>query len=204
MFNILNVIEKTLKRQHLFLLLTVILSFFSVTIITIFYLSHTFSNKKVVYALDNAGNAIVLKEVEENPLEEAKGHYKDFHLLFFSFPPEGKQIQANIDQALYLVDESGRTYYNTFKENHYYNKLVASNTSQSIIIDSISVTTRHPYQARLHGRLFLVRATMLVERSLITTGQLRRTQRTENNPHGFIIEKFKIVELKDIKTYTRE
>ena len=204
MFKVLNVIEKTLKRQYIFLLLTVFLSFVLIGVITIFYLSHTFQNKKVVYAIDNTGNAIVLKEVNENPLEEAKGHFKDFHLLFFGFPPDGKQIQTNIDQALYLIDESGRTYYNTFRENHYYNKLIASNISQSITIDSVFVSSRHPYQARLYGRIFLIRASMIVERSLITTGQLRRVQRSENAPHGFIIEKFRIVQLKDIKTYSRD
>lgn len=204
MFETLNIIEKQLKRQHFIVLITIILAVLSLSLISIYFLSKTFSGKKVVYAIDNAGNAIVLREIDEDPIQEAQGQFKDFHRLFFNLPPDGKQIQNNIQAALNLVDESGKAYYNTFKENHYYNKLVASNINQCLVIDSIIISEYHPYKVRLWGKILLIRPSMTIERSLITQGQLRRTQRSTNAPHGFLIEKFSIVELKDLKTYKKE
>lgn len=204
MFKILNTIEATLKRQHLLLMLTVIISLSSLTAITIFYLFRTFTSHKTVYVIDNQGNAILLRETNENPKAEARAQFKNFHDLFFSLPPDGRQIQENINLALNLCDGSGKVYYDAFKEQHYYNKLIASNISQSLKIDSIFISNDHPYQAKFYGKILLIRPTMVIERNLVTTGQLRRIGRTENNPHGFLIEKFKILEIKDLKTYTRE
>ena len=165
-----------------------------------YYLSNSFANKKIIYGLDNANNMLVLKQIGDNPVEEARGHFKNFNWLFFTLSPDGRQIQDNIRQAMNLADKSAEAYYNTFKENHYYNKLIASNISQSLEIDSISINTDHPYRVTLYGKLLLVRPSMTIERSIITTGLLRRTQRSKNNPHGFIIEHFKIIEIKDLRT----
>lgn len=203
MFKILNTIQITLKRQHLVLILTVILSFTSITTLTIFYLIRAFTAHRTVYVIDNEGNAILLRETNENPRAEAKAHFKNFHDLFFNQPPDGRQIQENISLALNLCDGSGKAYFDAFKEQHYYNKLIASNISQSLRVDSILISNNHPYQAKLFGKILLIRPTMVIERNLITSGQLRRIGRSDNNPHGFLIEKFKILELKDLKTYTR-
>ena len=203
MFDTLNIIEKTLKRQHYFLIFSTILSLVSLTVLSICFFVYTHNSKRTVYAIDNAGNAILLRETGEDPVSEARAQFQDFHRLFFSFPPDGKQIEQNIALALNLADQSALVYYNTFKESHYYNKLIAASASQSIQIDSVIINNQHPYQAKLFAKIYLIRSSMIVEKSLIATGQLRRTQRSANVPHGFLIEKYQIVELKDLKTYTR-
>jgi hypothetical protein len=38
---------------------------------------------------------------------------------------------------------------------------------------------------------------------LVTSCRLRNTSRSDNNPHGFIIENFNIVENEDISTWDR-
>lgn len=203
MFETLNTIERTLRRLHIILIISLVLSFISITAISICFLVHTHNNKRTVYAVDNAGNAILLRETGENPVLEAKAQYIDFHRLFFGWPPEGKQIEYNIQLALNLADNSAKAYDNTFKESHYYNKLIASDISQSILIDSVIINDRPPYQAKLWAKVYLIRSSMIIEKILITTGQLRRTERSGNCPHGFLIERFRILEFKDLKTYTK-
>lgn len=204
MFKTLNIIETTLKRNQRMLLFSVVLFIIIYMITVIYFISVSYANKEFIYALDNAGNTLVFRQVRENPLVEARGQFKDFHYLFFNLPPDGKQIQENIREALNLADKSAEVYYNTFKENHYYNKLIAANISQTLKIDSISISEGPIFKCKLFGTLTLIRPSKIITRSIITQGQLRRTQRSRNNPHGFLIERFEILEIKDLRTYNRE
>jgi F pilus assembly protein traK len=43
----------------------------------------------------------------------------------------------------------------------------------------------------------------VTERSLVTRGRLLNSTRSDNNPHGFILEAFRVVENRDIKVYDR-
>lgn len=43
----------------------------------------------------------------------------------------------------------------------------------------------------------------MTERSLVTRGRLLNSTRSDNNPHGFIMEAFRVVENKDIRVYDR-
>lgn len=204
MFKTLNVIETHLKRNQRILVFIIVLFVIVYAVTVIYFIGISYASSKLIYALDNSGNTIVFRQIAENPILEAQGQFKDFHYLFFNLPPDGRQIQENIKEALNLSDKSAEVYYNTFRENHYYNKLIASNVTQTLRIDSVSITQDHPFKCKLFGKLTLIRPSQVIERSLVTQGQLRRTQRSQTNPHGFLIERFQIIEIKDIKTYNRE
>ena len=68
-------------------------------------------------------------------------------------------------------------------------------------------TLRHfniyPYTAKTYARQLIVRESNITERSLITTCQQQNSVRSDNNPQGFIIEEFNIVENKDIRVLDR-
>ena len=49
----------------------------------------------------------------------------------------------------------------------------------------------------------IIRATSTVTRNLITEGYLRNVSRSDNNPHAFLIEKWKTLENRDIKAEKR-
>jgi hypothetical protein len=49
----------------------------------------------------------------------------------------------------------------------------------------------------------LIRTTSIVTRSLITEGYLRNVERSDNNSHGFLIERGMILENKDLKIENR-
>src|SRR5215831_5697392 len=141
---------------------------------------------------------------KDNIPVEARDHVKMFHHYFFSLDPDDKVIQSNITKALYLADASAKQQYDNLKENSYYTNIISGNISQQIETDSIRVIMdQYPFYFVCYSRQKIVRPTSIVTRSLTTEGYLRNVSRSDNNPHGFLIEKWKTLENKDIKIENR-
>jgi conjugative transposon TraK protein len=141
---------------------------------------------------------------KDNIPVEARDHVRMFHHYFFTLDPDEKVITANISKALYLADVSAKKQYDNLKESGYYINLISGNISQQIEIDSIEVNTgSYPFYFRCTAIQKLIRTTSVVTRSLVTEGWLRNVSRSDNNPHGFLVEKWVILENKDIKTENR-
>jgi len=141
---------------------------------------------------------------KDNIPVEAKDHVKMFHHFFFTLDPDEKVIQSNINKALYLADASAKQQYDNLKENGYYSNLISGNISQEIQQDSIRIDTNiYPYYFRYTGQEKIIRPTSIVTRSIITEGYLRNVSRSDNNSHGFLIEKWRTLENKDIATQNR-
>lgn len=158
-----------------------------------------------IYILAN-GKAIEAFSAErkDNIPVEARDHVKMFHHYFFTLDPDDKVIQANILKALYLADASAKKQYDNLRENSYYANIISGNVSQEIRIDSIHIDTdQYPIYFRCNAIQRIIRATSIVTRSLITEGYLRNVQRSDNNPHGFLIERWNTIENKDIKSENR-
>ncbi|HSZ85844.1 MAG TPA: conjugative transposon protein TraK [Puia sp.] len=141
---------------------------------------------------------------KDNIPVEARDHIIMFHHYFFSLDPDEKIITANITRALYLADASAKKQYDNLKEGGYYTNLISGNISQQIIIDSVTVDINsYPFYFHCIGREKLIRTTSIVTRSLITEGYLRNIERSDNNSHGFLIERWEIIENKDLKIENR-
>src|SRR6266536_1265363 len=154
------------------------------------------ANGKVLeaYAADRKDNIPV----------EARDHVKMFHYYFFTLDPDDKVIQSNITKALYLADASANQQYDNLKENNYYSNLISGNISQQIEVDSVSISiNEYPFYFRCKALQKIIRPTSITTRSLITEGYLRNVSRSDNNPHGFLIEKWKIIENKDLNVTKR-
>lgn len=158
-----------------------------------------------VYVLSN-GKALeaLAGERKDNVPVESRDHIRMFHHYFFTLDPDDKVIQGNITKALYLADGSAKRQYENLKENGYYSNIIAGNISQQISIDSIALQTdSYPYYFRCYSTQEIIRTTSIATRSLITEGYLRNVSRSDNNSHGFLIERWRTVENKDLKTITR-
>jgi len=158
-----------------------------------------------IYILAN-GKALeaYASERKDNIPVEAKDHVKVFHRLFFTLDPDDKAIQATITKALYLADGSAKRIYDDLKENGYYAGLISGNVNQTISVDSIAVDiNEYPYRFRCYATQNIVRPTSITTRSLITEGSLRNVSRSDNNPHGLLIERWNIIENSDLKTVNR-
>jgi conjugative transposon TraK protein len=159
-----------------------------------------------IYILAN-GKALeaYASQRKDNVPVEAKDHVRTFHWHFFTLDPDDKVIKVNVTKALYLADESAKKTYDNLKENGFYSGLISGNISQTIRIDSVMVDINtYPYPFRCYGTQSIVRPTSITTRSLITEGTLRNVSRSDNNPHGFLIERWSTIENRDLKTENRK
>lgn len=141
---------------------------------------------------------------KDNIPVEARDHIRSFHQFFFTLDPDDKAIQQTITKALYLADGSAKRLYDDLRETGYYSNLISGNINQTISIDSVQVSTSdYPFRFRCYARQEIIRPTTITIRSLITEGALRNVSRSDNNPHGFLIERWSTIENRDISTENR-
>lgn len=89
-------------------------------------------------------------------------------------------------------------------EKGYYNRIISGNIQQRIEIDSVSANfDSYPYQIQTFAKQFIYRSSNLTKRSLITSCMLVNSVRSDNNPQGFTMEKFNVIENKDLETVDR-
>ena len=164
------------------------------------------AQRQKIYVLDE-GKSLMLalsQDLSQNRPVEAKEHIKRFHELFFTLSPDKSAIESNINRALFLVDKSAFRYYQDMQEKGYYNRIVSGNINQIIKIDSVSCNFDvYPYHVMTHAKQMIIRASNVTERSLVTRCSLINSVRSDNNPHGFTMERFEILENRDLRTLER-
>jgi conjugative transposon TraK protein len=170
--------------------------------------SYSFAEKQrqKIYVLDG-GKSLMLalsQDLSQNRPVEAKEHVRRFHELFFTLSPDKNAIESNIQRALFLVDKSAFRYYKDLSEKGYYNRVVSGNINQMVRVDSINCNfDTYPYKAVTYARQMIIRESNITERSLVTSCELINSVRSDNNPHGFTMEKFEILENRDIRLQER-
>ncbi|QIL78250.1 MULTISPECIES: conjugative transposon protein TraK [Hymenobacter] len=158
-----------------------------------------------IYVLDQ-GTLLtaVSHNVKDNRPVEAKDHVKRFHELFFTLDPDPKAIEYNVKQALFLADASAQRAYDNLKENGYFNDLIQANISQDIRVDSVALNTAvYPYYARCYAQQRIIRASSVSTRRMVSECYLRDVSRSANNPHGFLMERWRAIENVDLRTERR-
>lgn len=137
---------------------------------------------------------------------EIKDHVKTFHEDFYSLQPDEDVNNRHLTAALYLADNSARKEYDNLTEEGYYAGIITGNITQEVPdYDSIMVDINQvPYHFIYYGKLRIIRTTSILTRSLITQGYIRRLPSVSTrNPHGFLIERWKVLENKDLTVEKR-
>lgn len=164
------------------------------------------AQRQKIYVLDE-GKSLMLalsQDLSQNRPVEAREHIKRFHELFFTLSPDKSAIESNINRALFLVDKSAFKYYQDMSEKGYFNRIISGNIIQNIQIDSVVCDfSRYPYEAVTYARQMIIRQSNITERTLITQCRLLNSVRSDNNPQGFSMQKFEIIENKDLKVIAR-
>lgn len=164
------------------------------------------AQRQKIYVLDE-GKSLMLalaQDLSQNRPVEAREHVRHFHELFFTLSPDKAAIESNIQRALYLADRTAFEHYRDLAEKGYYNRIISGNINQRLVVDSVVCNfERYPYDATTYARQRIIREKTVTERSLITHGRLLNSQRSDNNPHGFILEDFRVIENRDLGTYDR-
>lgn len=164
------------------------------------------AQRQKIYVLDE-GKSLMLalaQDLSQNRPVEAREHVRHFHELFFTLSPDKAAIESNIQRALYLADRTAFEHYRDLAEKGYYNRIISGNINQRLVVDSVVCNFEcYPYDATTYARQRIIREKTITERTLITHGRLINSQRSDNNPHGFIIEGFRVIENRDLGTYDR-
>lgn len=170
--------------------------------------SYSFADKQreKIYVLDN-GKSLMLalsQDISINRPVEAKEHTKRFHELFFTLSPDKKAIEYTMKRAFDLSDKSAYNYYKDLAEKGYYNRIISGNVIQRIEVDSMQCDfNRYPYRIKTYAREFILRSSNITERSLITSCKLTNSSRSDNNPQGFMLSDFVVIENRDLRTLKR-
>ena len=205
-FKCLTNIETSFRQLRMYAL--VFAGVCAVVTVAAVWMSYSFAERQrqKIYVLDN-GKSLILalsQDLSQNRPVEAKEHIRRFHELFFTLSPDKAAIESNIRRALFLCDESAFRYYKDWEEKGYYNRIISANINQSIRVDSVVCDfNSYPYVVTTYARQSLVRSSNITERSLVTRCRLLNSIRSDNNPHGFTMEQFNIVENRDLRTVER-
>ena len=205
-FKSLKNIETSFRQIRLYSIIFLVLC--SVVVVWSVYSSYDFAEKQreKIYVLDG-GKSLMLalsQDLSQNRPAEAREHVRRFHELFFTLSPDKSAIEHNVKRALLLADKSAYNYYSDFAEKGYYNRVIAGNINQVLKVDSVVCNfDTYPYQARTYAKQMIIRASNVTERSLVTTCRLLKSSRSDDNPNGFTIEGFTIIENKDLQTVKR-
>ena len=205
-FKSLKNIETSFRQIRLFGIVMVSLCAFIAIGSVVLSLNFAEKQREKIYVLDN-GKSLMLalsQDMEQNRPAEAREHVRRFHELFFSLSPDKSAIEHNINRALILSDKSAYNYYSDYSEKGYYNRIISGNINQVCQVDSVVCDfNNYPYVARTYARQMIIRESNVTQRSLVTVCRLTNSSRSDDNPNGFIIENFNILENKDISTVKR-
>ena len=205
-FKSLKNIETSFRQIRLFGIVMVSLCSLVAILSVVFSLRFAEKQREKIYVLDN-GKSLMLalsQDMSQNRPAEALEHVRRFHELFFTLSPDKSAIEHNINRALILADKSAYNYYSDFTEKGYYNRVIAGNINQVAQVDSVVCDfNNYPYTAKTYARQMIIRESNVTQRTLVTTCRLSNVSRSDDNPNGFIIEGFNILENKDIITTKR-
>ncbi len=205
MFSKSKSIEHSFQHIRLFTAVVVAGSLlFSGTVASLSYRAVAKAQERIYILASGKALEAIAADRKENLPVEARDHIRSFHQYFFTLDPDEKVIDANLNRALYLADASALRLYDNLKENGYYSGIISGNISQEVHVDSITLDMHsYPFYFRCYATEKIIRPTSLVTRNLLTEGWLRNTSRSDNNPHGFIIERWHIENNADLKVEVR-
>ncbi|SFO36519.1 Bacteroides conjugative transposon TraK protein [Paenimyroides ummariense] len=162
--------------------------------------------RQKIYVLDN-GKSLMLalsQDASINRPVEAREHVRRFHELFFTLAPDKHAIESNMKRAFNLADKSAFDYYKDLSEKGYYSRIISGNVQQRTEVDSVVCNfDRYPYEVKTYSKQFIIRSSNVTKRNLVTSCYLVNSVRSDNNPQGFNIEKFAVLENTDLEIIER-
>lgn len=205
-FKTLRNIESSFKQIRLFTFVFAMLCFGVVGVVVFKSYQFAEEQREKIYVLDNGKSLMVAlsQDMSINRPVEAREHVRRFHELFFTIAPDKNAIESNVKRAFNLADQSAFNYYKDLQEKGYYNRIISGNIQQRIEVDSVVANfDSYPYGVKTYARQFIIRSSNLTIRNLVTNCSLVNSVRSDSNPQGFNIEKFNVLENRDVETVER-
>ena len=164
------------------------------------------SNNDNIYVIDR-GSAVMAARSGQDAYRdlEVKDHIERFHELMFNLSPNSESIKRNLDRALTMSDKSAYDYWSDLSERGFYSRIVSANISQEIVIDSVKIDmSSYPYQAKTYAKVFMLRESNITAYDFESSCRLVDVERSPSNPHGLMIEKFRVSKNENMGTRQRD
>ena len=164
------------------------------------------SNNDNIYVIDR-GSAVMAARSGQDAYRdlEVKDHIERFHELMFNLSPNSESIKRNLDRALVMSDKSAYDSWSDLSERGFYSSIVSANISQEIVIDSVKVDmSSYPYQAKTYAKVFMLRESNITAYDFESSCRLVDVERSPSNPHGLMIEKFRVSKNENMGTRQRD
>ena len=189
-------IEKSFKQLSRLTLIAVGGSLIFALTVGLSALSFAEKQRQKIYVLDQGKSLLLALQTDAIMSKdvEIRDHVTRFHELMFTLSPQKQTIQENLDRAFNLADRSAWEYSQDLAEKGYYARLISANISQQMIVDSVRfVGNGYPWQVETYARQYVVRESTVSQYAFVSTCQVLEGRRSDVNPHGLLIEKFKVV-----------
>lgn len=205
-FKTLRNIENSFRQIRLYAIIFAVLCISVVGFAIWKSYSFAESQREKIYVLDQ-GKSLMLALAQDASINrpvEAREHVRRFHELFFTLAPDKNAIESNMKRAFNLADKSVFDYYNDLAEKGYYNRIISGNVQQRVEVDSVVCNfDSYPYAVKTYATQFIIRSSNVTKRNLVTSCNLLNSVRSDNNPQGFNIEKFAVLENRDLEVVER-
>ncbi len=160
-----------------------------------FYVTRHFA--ETAYILTENGQMALAKGISSTEIDlyrtpEIKSHIYTFHRLFWNI--DQFVVERNMNTALSMTGHSGKQVYMSLKASGHYSKIKSQNLVQTLQIDSLDLDdTKTPYEAAVYGKLTVKRTDQEKNQKVDlfkATFNLHNVARTDENPHGLLIENY--------------
>ena len=164
------------------------------------------SNNDNIYVIDRGSAVMAARNGQDAYRDlEVKDHIERFHELMFNLSPNSESIKRNLDRALVMSDKSAYDYWSDLSERGFYSRIVSANISEEIVIDSVKVDmSSYPYQAKTYAKVFMLRESNITAYDFESSCRLVDVERSPSNPHGLMIEKFRVSKNENLGTRQRD
>lgn len=126
---------------------------------------------------------------------EYENHVKLFYSLFFSY--DENNYKQHIDDALYLIGDSGKALYKLYQDNHLYAQIMQNNLIVDTKVDAIDINMdKLPKEGTVYARQFIKNTAQseqeITIQNMHATFSLHDVARSRKNPHGIKLDHFTI------------
>lgn len=201
-----NTIEQSFRRLRFFTVLAYVLAAVIAVGSLVYSSLYVASHNDNIFVVDNAsGVALAASKGDEiDRSHEIELHVKEFHRLMFNLPPSREAIDLQMEEAFKLCDRSAYEYYNDQDETGFYQRLEDANVVQWLELDSLKIDmSSYPYREAYFGKVYLQRQSRITKYDFISSAQLVDVGRSSNNPHGLLMERFRVVKNERMETRSR-
>ena len=133
-------LEKKFKHTRLLTIIALV-SLATVAIAsTVFtYVNVNEFSRRIYVVNKNQQFEALVSDIYQNRAAEIRYHLIRFHELFFTVSPDPKAIDANMEKAFFLGDESIKRHFDDLIEANYYKNMIQGNVVQTVKVDTIIV-----------------------------------------------------------------